>query len=56
MKKKYTVQYSLNAFPFITVEAESEEEAIEKADSIPWEKWTLDIDYSSGEEAVVTEA
>jgi len=54
--KKYTVQYALNAFPFITVEAESEEEAIEKADSIPWSQWTLDIDYSSGEEAVVTEA
>lgn len=54
--KKFTVQYALNAFPYITVEAESEEEAIEKAESIPWEKWTLDIDYSSREEAVVLEA
>lgn len=53
--KKYTVQYAVNAFPYITVEAESEEEAREKAESIPWSKWTLDIDYSSGEEAVITE-
>lgn len=54
--KKYTVQYAVNAFPYITVEAENEEEAREKADAIPWHKWTLDIDYSSGEEAVILEA
>lgn len=54
--KKYTVQYAVNAFPFVTVEAENEEEAQAKADAIPWDRWTLDIDYSSGEEPVISEA
>lgn len=53
--KKYTVQYVVNAFPYITVEAESEQEAEELAYLIPWSKWTLDIDYSSAEEATITE-
>lgn len=53
--KKYTVQYAVNAFPYITIEAENEEEAREKASLIPWNEWTLDIDYSSAEEAVITE-
>jgi hypothetical protein len=54
--KKYTVQYAVSAFPYITVEAENEQEAEEKAYLIPWSKWTLDIDYSTAEEAVITEA
>lgn len=54
--KKYTVQYAVNAFPYITVEAENEQEAEEKASQIPWSQWTLDIDYSTAEEAVVLEA
>jgi hypothetical protein len=54
--KKYTVQYAVNAFPYITVEAENEQEAEEKAYLIPWDQWTLDIDYSTAEEATITEA
>ena len=54
--KRFTVQYAVNAFPYITVEAENEEEALRKAEATPWSEWTLDIDYSSGEDATVVEA
>ena len=53
--KRFTVQYAVNAFPYITVEAENEEEALRKAEATPWSHWVLDIDYSSREEAVITE-
>ena len=53
--KKYTVQYAVNAFPYITVEAENEQEAEELAYLIPGSKWTLDIDYSTADEATITE-
>ena len=53
--KKYTVQYGINAFTYITVEAENEQEAEDKAYDIPWDKWTLDVDYSTAEEATITE-
>lgn len=53
--KRYTVQYGLVAFTYITVEAENEQEAEEKAYLIPWDKWTLDVDYSTAEEATITE-
>ena len=53
--KRYTIQYQVNAYAYVTIEAESEKEAEEKSYGIPWKKWALDADYSTAEEATITE-
>ena len=51
----YTVQARVTAWPYIKIEAETEEQALEIANQTPWSEWTLDIDFSSVDSPEVIE-
>ena len=53
--KKYEVQVQVNSWAFISVEAENEQEAEKVANATPWNKWTLDTDFSNYGETTITE-
>ena len=46
---RYTIQARVTAWPYLTIEAENEEQALEMAALTPWAKWILDIDFSSAD-------
>lgn len=53
--KEYEVQVSINAFAYVVVKAENEENAEEVASELPRNAWSIDYDFSSRDDFQVRE-